>query len=79
MGKLGVGEIFYTNTKIGKEEDTLTGKNEKTSGWKAHINTWKLKWYASTITCFSQSEESKCNKLILNYSKSVFFFFGQVR
>ena len=40
--------LCYCNTK--NKEEILTKKNEVISGWKAHINTWKLHWYVSIVT-----------------------------
>ena len=51
------------NTNIRKERGNSYQKNREISGWKEHINTWKLNWQIFTITRLSQTEESKCQYL----------------
>ena len=41
-------KICYT--KIGKERETFTEKNEEISRWKSRLNTWKLNWNFLMIT-----------------------------
>ena len=48
------------NTKYGKGKGKLLPKIEEISGGKVDTNTRKLILNISTITCLSQSEESKC-------------------
>ena len=49
------------NTKIEKEREYFYWKNEEIFRWKAHINTWKLNWYALTIKDVFLNQKMWCH------------------
>ena len=55
------------NTKIETHGENSYWENEEISGWKSHINTWKLNWYVLTITdvILNQKRVNLCEHTVM--------------